>query len=214
MFMLLFQYNKLSASDGVQFGFRVGLSTPSDKLADVYNKQNGISITKDAEDNFASLKDNGMSAGYFVGMRLKVALSDYADFYGSLSWNKFPEKEIDIFIDEKFTAKLKQSTNVIPINAGIQLYLFKSLIGVYGLGEVGYNYINSSVDIPVGIVSVDFSNSPSYNRIGFGLGLGVDVNLKLVTLNVEGKYNYANFIGKADDEDKKSFVQFGVGIYF
>ncbi len=215
MFALFFQYNKLSADDDIRFGIRAGLSTPSDKLADVYNKQDGITLKNDAKTYLGNLQDKGMSAGYFVGMRLKISLSDYIDFYGSLSWNKFPEQEIVIKSEElNLEATLKQSTNVIPVNAGLQLYLFKSLIGVYGLGEIGYSHINSSIDIPVGVISADISNSPAYSRIGFGLGVGVDLNLKLLTLNIEGKYTYANLIGKEDNEPKKSFVQLGIGVYF
>ncbi len=214
LFMLaaLFQYNKLSADDGVQFGIRAGLSTPSDKLGNVYNSTN--TRVKD-QDGLATLVNEGMSAGYFLGMRIKVGMSDYVNFYGGLSWNKFPEGEITVqHEDLDLDVKLIQSTNVIPINAGVQLYLFKSLIGVYGLGELSYNYINSSIDFPTGDIALHLSKTPSYSRIGFGLGAGVDLNLKLITLNLEAKYSYANLLPTDEDEEKKSFLQVGVGVYF
>ncbi len=212
MLAAFFQYNKLSAADGVQFGIRAGLSTPSDKVGDIYNKNTASLLD---EDGLASLVNDGMGAGYFVGMRVKVAMSDYADFYGGLSWNKFPENEITVKHESlDFDVKLLSSTNIVPINAGMQLYLFRSLIGVYGLGELSYNYISSSIDYPLEGIGLQLSKSPADSRIGFGLGAGVDLNLKLITLNLEAKYSYANLLLKSDNEEKKSFFQLGLALYF
>lgn len=193
-------------------GFVIGLSTPNDKVGDIYNHDN-LDLGNSKEGNLIS---KGMDAGYNLGVKLRLPLNDNIHFVGSIGWNRFPEQTLEVRDPKADTVllTLESSTNIIPITAGVNAYLFKSFIGLYATGDLSYNYISSSVDYKRGDVSIPIKTSPSDNRLGFGLGLGVDFNVGLVILNIEGKYNHTNLIGKDDKEKDKSYVTLGVGIFF
>lgn len=197
----------------MNFGFQVGLSTPSDKVADVYNSSR-VQLNKDS---IGSLINNGMDAGYYIGVKGRIPLTDKIDLSLGLGWNRFPEAELTV-VDPKDPTKvlmtLTSTTNVVPITAGLNMYLFKSFLGLYATGDIAYNYISTSVDYKYSGVDIPLQKSPADSRIGVGLGAGVDFDLKILKLNVEGKYNYMNLIGKDDAEKDKSYFTLGVGVFF
>ncbi len=197
----------------VDFGFQGGLSTPNDKIGEIYNKN---TIAGDSG-GVRQLYSKGVDAGYYIGAKVRFHLSDNVNFTGSFGLNKFPQSTIEVRDPKdpgKVLTELKATTNVVPISAGISMYLFKSFIGVYGCGDLSYNYVTSSVDYKYNGVQVPISTTPSNSRLGFGLGAGVDVNLGLLLLNLEGKYNYMNLIGKESSESDKNYFNLCLGVYF
>lgn len=198
----------------MSFGFQVGLSTPSDKIADVYNRKT-IGLDSGKVGDFF---DNGMKSGYNIGVKIRLPLSDNFTFVGGFSYNKFPESEITVKYPTT-TAKmdsviLTSTTNIVPINAGINIYLFKSFLAPYISADLTYNYISSSLDYKYTKISIPLSKSEANSRMGFSVGAGMDLNLKLITVNLEGKYHYLNLIGKEDAEAEKSYFTLCAGIYF
>ncbi|MFP4528005.1 MAG: outer membrane beta-barrel protein [Candidatus Kapaibacterium sp.] len=195
----------------VDIGFHLGLSTPNDQVNDIYNRDRFED--NDSARNFVR---DGTKAGYHIGMKARVSLTDNVLFVGSIAWNKFPQT--DIYVTDPETGEvlttLKSSQNIIPIGAGINFYLLRSFIGVYATGDLTYNYITSSVDYESEGIPIPLSSSPTDNRVGFGLGAGADLDLGLLTINLEGKYNQANLIGKESDEEAKAYYTLTLGIYF
>ncbi|MGE5479455.1 MAG: outer membrane beta-barrel protein [Chloroflexota bacterium] len=192
-------------------GFHVGLSTPNDKINDVYNKG-----TIGSDTLTGTLYNKGVTTGYHLALKARLGLSDMVSFVGGIGINRFPESKIDV-IDPKngdTLARLTTTTNVVPISAGVNIYLLKSVIGLYGTGELTYNYITSSVDANWAGKSIPISNSPSDSRMGFGVGAGVDLDLQIVLLNLEAKYHYLNLIGKDEDEGAKNYLAVSLGVYF
>lgn len=190
----------------LQIGFYGGLSTPNDKVSDIYNGD--ISVGK--------MWSEGKDAGYHLGVKGRISLSDNIDFVGGIGYNKFPESKIEVKdpTTDTLLLSLTSTTNIVPINAGINLYLFRSVVGVYATGDITYNYITSSIDYNYKGVDVPLSKTPADSRMGFGLGAGMDLKLGLVVLNLEGKYHSLNLIGKADKEKDKSYFSLSLGVYF
>lgn len=208
--LLLVLHSELKAQ--TSFGFYGGLSTPSEQISNVYN-----SDSLKTENVVGTLKRSAANTGYHVGARLRLGLGEDLVFIGGISLSRFPSSKIDIVVPngtDTIRTTLTSTQNIIPIAVGVNYYLTKKLIGVYAIGELSYNYLTNSIDGTIQGVNFPLDRSPTYNRVGFGLGAGMDIDLKLLTLNVEGKYNLVNFIGSEEGEKSKSFVTLSVGIYF
>lgn len=197
----------------VNIGFFLGMSTPNENLNDVYNSQQ-MTISTQSLVNFFR---RGMSSGYHIGMKARVNLSERFVFVGGLAYNRFPETTIEVRdpTNNSLQATLAITQNIVPISAGVNIYLLKNFIGIYGVGELQYNYINSSVNITkVYPIDLPISTTPTDNRAGFGIGAGTDINLVLTRLNIEFRYNNVNLIGKKSGELQKVFYTLSLGVFF
>lgn len=210
LFLLLAASNVFA--QGIDIGFHLGLSTPNDQIANIYNKKQ-VGLDSNKVGNFLS---KGMDAGYHLAVKGRIGLSENADFYVGFGYHRFPQTDIQVTdpTTGKVLATLASNTNIVPINAGLNFYLFRSVVGLYATGDLAYNYISSSLDYKGAGIDIPISKTPADSRLGFGLGAGVDISLGLIMLNVEAKYNYINLIGKEDDESTKNYLSFGVGVYF
>jgi len=200
------------AENSLSFGFFVGLSTPNDKIADIYNKDK---VT--ADEYLGDFKREAISAGYHLGFQLRLKASDMISLYGGLAFNRFPVSDIEVYHpeNEELLASLRATTNVVPIYAGVNLHPIKlGFLVPYLTASLNYNYISSSVDITYSDITFPYSTSPAYSRLGYGLGAGLDIELKLLTLYVEGKYNELNLIGSEESEKSKNYLSLTFGIIF
>ncbi|HOV91644.1 MAG TPA: outer membrane beta-barrel protein [Candidatus Kapabacteria bacterium] len=208
--LLIFQNSKAESGS---FGFFGGLSTPSNKINDVYNSKT-VRVNDTAIGNLIS---QGLDNGYYIGIKYGFKLNKNFTFFASAAYNSFPESEIKV-VDPNDPSKtlttLSTSTKIVPISAGLQLYPFHSIISPYIAGNLTYSYIYSTVNQKVMGVDVAVSTSPSDSRFGAGIGVGIDFDLKVIGLNLEGKYNYVNLIGKTDNEQSKSYFTLGIGVIF
>ena len=99
------------------------------------------------------------------------------------------------------------------------IYLINSFIGVYGLGELTYNYAKSTVNYSYNGIGVplnldDINTQNSLSRVGGGLGAGITFDVFLAKLSLEAKYNVMNLIAKDEGEPAKSFFSLSLGINF
>ncbi len=203
-------------SQGLDFGFQIGLSTPNDKISDVYNK-NKVTIN-DSTGQVGKFLGKGMDAGYHLAVKGRIELSDNADFILGFGIHRFPQTTIEVRdpSNDELLATLGSTTNIVPITAGMNIYLLRSFVGLYATGDLTYNYISSSLEYidDKTKVPVPLTKTPADSRLGFGFGAGVDFSLGLIMLNVEAKYNYLNFIGKEESEGNKAYLSLGVGVFF
>jgi len=202
----------------MSLGFNLGLSTPNNEINNVYNS-NKLLSTSGLLDTWRE----GTKLGYHIGVRGRIGLSDNIDFVPGIALHMFPVTEIKIPPDSLITITqmkqtiIKTKQNIVPISAGVNFYILKKFIGIYGIGEITYNYIFSSVTVQKGDIDIPVATSnpnPSNNRVGVGLGAGFDLDIKLVTLNAEARYNIANLIGQTSEEKTKSYVTFSLGVFF
>lgn len=196
------------------FGFNLGIATPNEYINDIYNKDKVFSKGGNPLKHFY----DASKLGYQLGVKLRLPMSENATFIGGIAWARFPETDIDVRDpndENKVVLTLGTNQNVIPISAGVNYYLFNSTIGLYGTGELTYNLISNSVDYKKGDINIPIANSSTDSRMGFGIGAGFDLNLpSLFTINLEGRYNFTNLIGKVDAEKTKTYATLTLGIYF
>lgn len=196
---------------GQSFGIGLGLSTPSDKIADVYNS----STLDSAGKNVGNYVGASAKLGYHIAARYRFSLGDNLRFNLGAGWHRFPESTLNVVDAEGHVkATLQSVNNVYPISAGMDYSLFKSFLGMYLIGDISYNYLTTSVDITQGSVTVPLVTSSTTNRVGAGAGVGIDVDLKVFVLDFTAKYNAINLIGKDALEQDKSYVSLGVSVFF
>ena len=216
----LFVGLSFSAYSQIDIGLRLGLSTPNDRINDVYNSSN-LKFSKIIDGNYTDvygdLKREGTKSGYHIGMVGRVSLSDDFVFVGGLTYHKFPLTELkveDIESTEDIeNAVYEANQSYITLNAGVNYYFLELIVDVYGVGELQYNYLSSDVNLIDGIDLFPPTMNPTDSRVGAGLGLGVDLDLKLVTLNLEGKYNFANLVGMEDTESSKNYFSLSLCVF-
>jgi hypothetical protein len=207
--ILLFQQSVSSAQ--THFGLFAGLSTPNDQINNIYN-----SSKYQIGDNLLDYFRESATVGYHIGAKIRFSMSDNFEFTGSAALHKFPESEIEVRNPENDTllAVLTTSQNIIPLTVGLNFYIINSTIGIYGTGELSYNYISYTVDADYQGVPIPLERSTPDNRVGFGIGAGINFDIKLLILNLETKYNIANLIGTEKGEQQKNYLTVSLGVFF
>lgn len=210
----------------LKFGFQVGLSTPSDQLSNVYNINNATLVqdpnTNDEEEFGGELLSRGVDNGYHIGVNVRIDLP-VADLslIGSFMYNSFPEARTMVAdqITGENVVELVSSQRVVPVSAGLMYNLFELwILEFYLRGEAQLNYFSHETSFNLQVddykLGVPFAQTDSYTRFGYGIGAGFDIDLELTRLNLDIRYHTANFIGREDDEDIKTYLSLGVGVYF
>ena len=211
-------FGKSEALPLFDIGLQFGLSTPNDKINDVYNTNK---LTQ--EDMLGNLARDAARNGFHIGLLVRVPLSSGFVFRGGIAWHRFPTTDITVTSMEIPTESVPLSTtqDLFPINLGVNyLVIDGMLFSMYGVGELAYYHFSNDVDYDCRDLSSTesfsdaiFDKSPTYNRVGFGLGLGFDFKLQVVKLNLEAKYNVANLIGQEGNEEMKNFITVSLGAF-
>lgn len=219
LIVLAIMFASVNAKADLGFVFLGGLSTPSDKVADIYNSN--MKLT-DISKNYIF---ESAKTGYNIGAKLRLPVGEQFMFTGGFMWNRFPQTDLKIMVPNTAgtgidTILLGSNQNIIPISVGANLYLIRNVLGLYATGELSYNIIQNSVDYKYNGVSIplnlDITNplSPTNTRVGASIGAGVDFDLKVINLNLEGIYHFANLIGKVDNEPDKNYFTLTLGVVF
>lgn len=212
-FILLATIALISATpskSAMDFGITGGFSTPNDNINDVWNSDR----LQDTGKKWHNLYRDATEIGYNLGIRMRFPLSKHFTFVGGISYNRFPKTDLDLRLvgSDSIITDLNSTQSLVPITLGMNIYLIRSVIGLYGSADLSYNYILNSVEYKG--LPINASLSPSDSRVGFSLGAGMDIDLKVVLANLEVKYHMLNLIGKTDEEKSKAFLTVNLGIYF
>lgn len=212
--LILFTVSSGEVFPALHVGFVGGLSTPNERVNDVYNRSRLFY----GEETFSEITREAVGIGYHIGIRGRMPLSDDLNFIAGIEYHRFPESELRLSdtaqpSDPEY-AVYSTRPNVLSFLAGLDYYLFYSLLDVYLCGDLQYNYLSGPVE--------HFRNdhmklpelNPTYSRVGFGLGAGADLNIDLLKINIEMKYNVANMIGKTGDENTKGYFCLSFGVFF
>ena len=143
VFVLALLYFSTTTFALTNVGFYFGLSTPNNQINNVYNSDDYTTTS-----GIYNLFRGGMSSGYHIGAIGRFDLSDDFSIVGGIAWHKFPQTKIDVTdpTNGDTVASLETSQNIVPITVGVNFYLLRSILGVYGTGQLTYNYISNSVD--------------------------------------------------------------------
>ena len=201
--------SSVSAQAQSSFGIGLGLSTPNEAVSSVYNS---ITLNNLEED----LKD-ASSLGYHFQLKYRFGVGESVRFAASAGFHRFPEADI-VIVDPRDSKEYHfiASTNIIPITAGLEYSLVKSVVGAYITGDLSYNYFSNSLDYQHGDVAfpIDFNEDASYSRVGVALGAGVDFDLSVIVLDLTGKYHLANLINKEEGEPDRSYFALTLSAVF
>ncbi len=191
----------------VDLGIYAGLSAPNDEINNVMKWNDNTTIKKFIRE--------GAAAGYHIGIKTRIPLSEDFIFRGGIAYHSFPKTQL--LLEGYPDVQINTSQNIIPISAGMNFYFVKSIVGVYAAAELSYNYISSSINyVEEGaIVGIPMEETDPINTVGFALGAGVDFDLKLVTLNLEAKYSRANLVGGSDEfANPINYFSLSLGVLF
>lgn len=209
---ILFCSTELLAIGPLDFGIKLGLSTPNDEISNVFNADR---LQIDSLNGDLLL--GAMSSGYHLGARVRfnLPLSDLS-VVGGIGFHRFPQTNSNITIGQD-TYEFGTSLNIIPITLDAQYQLFDlKLVKFYVQGGLSMNQIVYSVDynnIPIPLQS-DIPSSGTDNRFGVGFGGGFDISLALLSINVYADYSITNMINADENEESKRFLALGVGVWF
>ena len=195
------------ALPGFDMGVFGGLSTPNDKIAEVYTPLSETSTLK--------LLTSGVGSGFHIGAKIRVGLADRLNFVGSIACHHIPATTttINTGITEVVYPEISTTHEIIPFTAGINYNLVNlNLFKVYAVGDIAYNYFTNSVDIPAAFNGL-ITASKEGGRVGAGVGVGFDFDLKVMKFGLEGKYNFSNIIGKVSGEPDKNYLSVSLGVY-
>ena len=105
------------------FGIGLGLSTPNEAIGSVYNNISTGSLEEDIKD--------AASLGYHFQLKYRFGLGENMRFGASIGLHRFPEADI-VVVDPRDSTRYEfvASSNIIPITAGLEYSLIKSVIGV------------------------------------------------------------------------------------
>ena len=191
----------------------VGLATPNGSINDIYNSNR---LT--GSGNIYDLILQSASIGYNINGRIRFPLGKKLFFSGGVGFSRFPQSNILIKdpVTDSTVLTLTSVQNIIPISAGVDLFLWKSIVSPYLAGDLQYNYISNTVDYPVNVVGIplNLDKAPTDNRVGASVGAGLLIDLAVLSLNLDARYNMANFIGKTAQEKSKEYLTVTVGVSF
>ncbi len=195
----------------ISFGFNLGLATPNDEINNIYNS-NQINL----DNNIGKFIRESAKLGYTFGVSLNLPLSKNFVFKSGISLSRFPQSELKIYFpgQQMDTVVLKSIQNIIPISAGVDLFMFKSFISPYLSANLAYNYISNSIDIVKLNQELPIATSKTYSRLGAGIGAGLDFDLQILSINLETKYWLVNIIGKESGEKNKNYLSLTIGVIF
>jgi hypothetical protein len=205
--VFFFSFGKTKADEGLGFGIFGGLSTPNDFITNLYNRNTVDSL---------NLIYGSATFGWHVGVDLRIKLDkDGKSFlHGSFAWHQFDPVVNDVMYKGKKEPLFDATTSVLPIAAGVDYYLFRSVIGLYFRGDVQYNIITTRVHNVFDVIDeIKVMPDAKNNRLGAALGGGVEVNLLLIKAALEIKYNWINLVGKTVDEKPKNYLSTSIIVY-
>lgn len=203
-------YNSFSQ---IGLGLFAGPSIPNEYINDFYNN-NTINIG-DTNNTIGSFFRESSRIGYHFGGKLRMNLTKNFVVNAGVTWHSFPATNIEIKANDTILAQYTNRDNVIPVSAGFNFYLIRSVLGVYLTGDLTYNFITHTLNVVQQTAEeIPLSLSPSDSRVGVGFGAGIDWDFNSLILNFDARYSIANLIGKSENEQSKSFLSFSVGVYF
>jgi hypothetical protein len=205
----------------IDFGFTAGVSIPSDNVSQYFDDFEFR--TASADTSFADfgnfLTDNPSTFGYNFGIKARIELSEKFYLIPGISYFRFNKAQYASATPyeskpDTFKTDIESTTSIVPISLGIQGFLFKSLIGIYGIAEVTYNYTSNSV-LEKNIENLkERKFSETASRLGIGIGPGIQADLAIVDVGFEVKFNIMNIIGKSGNEPSKNYVNFAFNVFF
>lgn len=199
--------------EGFRLAVDAGVALPSDDVARVYD------IVRGTEDVWTAY-DAAASVGLHVGARARIGISESMSFVGGIAYNRFFDVDQRATLENGRVVTLSAATNIIPVHAGIQLFLARWVLSPYISGEVAYTMRNVTVSDNPDPDFVDLLQDrgieiePTVSRFGGSVAAGIEIALGPLHPFVEAKVMSSNLIGREAGEPSRTFVSVSLGVTF
>jgi hypothetical protein len=204
-----------TAKDGQGEGLRVvlgvGPSIPSEHFADVY----GLVGTN--RSSLWQAYNASASLGIHASGRLRFGLSEQLSVVASAAYHRFAGLEQTATLENGQRLVLTSVTNVVPIAAGFQYFLVRSIVSPYVAGDVGMTTTSVTVNEPSSsfaslLQAEGIELSPRTARFGGSIGFGIEFKLNVLDPFIEFRYSGANIVGRGENEVLRTFYAVTVGV--
>lgn len=202
--------SRAADAEGLHFGPYFGPSFPSDAFANVYN----VATSEGSSSGY----DFASGLGFHIGGRVRFGIAENFSLAGGIAYHRFPNQDIVYTAESGPTLKIKNASNIIPINVGVIFRMPLALVEPYvGAGAV-FVHQNVTMTEGSGVFSQLFSSGqeiePTTNRVGADVSVGIGLNLLLIRPFIELRQTWSNLIGKEENEPTKSFMSISIGLLF
>ena len=210
-FLLLSLNNIYSKTN---FLVSAGISQPNKELSNIFNS-NSIKTT-DSLNPSLNVINPDFRLAYNITAKLIFDISDDAEFFGSFGLIKFAKFNFNLNnpLKNENAGYVESQTSIYPISVGINYYLIKNPIYIYGIGNLSYNFIVNTYISDHSKFALTIGRNNTDSRLGFSLGLGFEIPLEQASIILETIYTNLNYIGKSSNEDTKSLINISAGFRF
>jgi hypothetical protein len=214
LFLLIINIKTSISDTDSYFTVSGGTSIPSSEVNNIFNT-NKIS-TGDTNNPIAIMTKPDLNFGYIISADLAFGLSKRAYFFGGFSLSSFAEGKFPLNYENVAEEKgyILSKTKIYSLAAGIHYYILSDETGVYGIGNLTYNFIANSINPENSLIPLRLENNPTDSRLGFTVGLGLEIPLNQFSIVFESKYSVLNYIGKNSNEETKSLICLSAGFRF
>lgn len=197
-----------------RFSISGGVAVPNSEMNNIFNSDR-INTSDTSNPALAYFRPD-VSAAYSLSAKLDFELSPNVYFFGGFGLTGLGSDRYELkdLVTMESDGYLQIKSTVYSINAGINFYVIDGNIGVYGLGNLSYNFIANSMTEIVTKTSVLLPHNPTDSRLGFSVGLGLEIPLDLFSIIIETRYSDINYIGKDKTEETKSLIVLEAGFRF
>lgn len=199
--------------NALKIGVTAGVAIPIDDLARAYN------IAHKSQDAWTAY-DAQASIGMHVGARIGIPIAPSISIVGGVSYNRFFSLDQQATLESGKVITMSTASNIIPIHAGVQLYIARWILSPYVSAEIAYVYRNVTVSDNPDPTFIDLLQQrgveiePTTSRFGGCVSAGFEVPLGPITPFLEFKVTSANLIGRDAGEPSRVFATFALGFMF
>jgi hypothetical protein len=208
-------YHQAGAKDGDGEGLRVviglGPSIPSESFADVYG------LVGSDRQNLWQAYEASATLGIHATGRLRFGLSENLSIVALAAYHRFADVEQIATLEDGRRLPLSSVVNIVPIGAGFQYFLFRTVVSPYVVGDVSVTTTRVTVNqAPKSFTDLlqteGVELAPSTTRLGGSVGFGIELPLKVIDPFIEFRYTSANMVGRNDGEVLRTFYTLTIGV--
>lgn len=200
-------------AEGLRLAIDAGVALPSDDVARVYD------LVRGTEDPWLAY-DAAATVGLHVGARARFGISESMSLVGGIAYNRFFDVDQKATLENGKVITLSAATNIIPVHAGVQLFLARWVLSPYISAEVAYTMRNVTVSDNPDPDFIDLLQDrgievePTVSRFGGSVAAGVEIALGPLNPFVEAKVMSSNLVGREAGEPSRTFVSVTIGLTF
>lgn len=203
-----------SDAEGVVLGITAGVAVPDANMAAAYD------LVRRSDDPF-TMYDAVSSVGLHAGVRARIGLTENVSLLGGVELNRFFDGEQRITLQSGDIIALSSATDIIPVHAGLQVFLGRWIVAPYVSASVTYAYrrvtvseVGRNTTITDILLDRGIDVEPSSARFGGRAAAGIAFELGPLHPFVEVGYTASNVVGRLADEPQRSFLHVAVGLTF